>query len=511
MKHLSTQYFDGNQLKEVGTPTENTDAANKAYVDAAIPSAPGTLNTNNSSAQSVNSSEALTGAVNLHKVSKTGNYNDLLNKPSLAAVATSGSYNDLTDKPTIPAAQVQANWNETNTSSKAYIQNKPTTIGLAEVEFTVTSNVWSCDMPIADIINNLENNIRVIAKISDNTTEIFEAVSYYSDNAEMSVYFVFVKSADSYSIKGSSLYDSGTGDWGTDTWSYSYTAIVDTGTLANGLASKQNELISGYNIKTINNQSLLGSGNITIQGGGGGDVNVIEVVKVNGSALTVDSNKAVDITDIPWSIVSSKPTIPDVTGKADKVSGATSDNIAALDANGNLKDAEVSSINVKDAVSKRHSHSNKTYLDKIPSAVGSNGQVLTSDGTAWSWQTPSSGGLTNYDYTHTVSSGVSGTVAVTFPANQRCSVMYGATSDIELVITCNNGADNYVWVKNNGSAAIDITIKSVTYNNTLLAASNIFLPDDGISVDKGYVCEIGVLCNADGAFITARGDLKASS
>ena len=44
----------------------------------------------------------------------------------LATVATSGSYNDLSDKPTIPAAQVQANWNETDTSSKAYIQNKPT-------------------------------------------------------------------------------------------------------------------------------------------------------------------------------------------------------------------------------------------------------------------------------------------------------------------------------------------------------------------------------------------------
>ncbi|MCR4858229.1 MAG: hypothetical protein K5890_08560 [Bacteroidales bacterium] len=39
MKHLSTQYFNGNQLKEVAAPTENTDAANKAYVDAAVSSA----------------------------------------------------------------------------------------------------------------------------------------------------------------------------------------------------------------------------------------------------------------------------------------------------------------------------------------------------------------------------------------------------------------------------------------------------------------------------------------
>ena len=34
--------------------------------------------------------------------------------------------------------------------------------------------------------------------------------------------------------------------------------------------SKQDLLISGTNIKTINHQSLLGSGNITIEGGGGG-------------------------------------------------------------------------------------------------------------------------------------------------------------------------------------------------------------------------------------------------
>lgn len=36
-----------------------------------------------------------------------------------------------------------------------------------------------------------------------------------------------------------------------------------------GLASKQDTLVSGTNIKTINNESILGSGNITIQGGGG--------------------------------------------------------------------------------------------------------------------------------------------------------------------------------------------------------------------------------------------------
>jgi len=48
----------------------------------------------------------------------------ILNKPTLATVATSGSYNDLSNKPTIPAAQVNSDWNAS--SGKAQILNKPT-------------------------------------------------------------------------------------------------------------------------------------------------------------------------------------------------------------------------------------------------------------------------------------------------------------------------------------------------------------------------------------------------
>ena len=47
------------------------------------------------------------------------------NKPTFAAVATSGSYTDLANKPTIPDAQVQSDWAETDSSSKAYVANKP--------------------------------------------------------------------------------------------------------------------------------------------------------------------------------------------------------------------------------------------------------------------------------------------------------------------------------------------------------------------------------------------------
>lgn len=101
----------------------------------------------------------------------------------LATVATTGSYTDLSNTPTIPDAQVQANWGESDTTSKAYIQNKPS-------------------IPVVD-----------------------QALTENSTNAAQS--------------------------------GATYTA----------LQGKQATLISGTTIKTINNESLLGSGNINISGG----------------------------------------------------------------------------------------------------------------------------------------------------------------------------------------------------------------------------------------------------
>ena len=65
-------------------------AAQGAKADSALQSHQSikTLNTNNTTAQTANASEAIAGSgvINLHKVSKTGNYNDLLNKPTIPTV-----------------------------------------------------------------------------------------------------------------------------------------------------------------------------------------------------------------------------------------------------------------------------------------------------------------------------------------------------------------------------------------------------------------------------------------
>lgn len=56
-----------------------------------IPSAPGTLKTNNTTAQTASASESLSGTINLHKVAKTGTYSDLIGTPTIPTVPTNVS------------------------------------------------------------------------------------------------------------------------------------------------------------------------------------------------------------------------------------------------------------------------------------------------------------------------------------------------------------------------------------------------------------------------------------
>ena len=68
-------------------------------------------------------------------------------------------------------------------------------------------------------------------------------------------------SADTYYI----ITDAQAGDL-TQYW----TSAQTNSAITEAVSGKQDTLVSGTNIKTVNNESLLGSGNITIQGGGGG-------------------------------------------------------------------------------------------------------------------------------------------------------------------------------------------------------------------------------------------------
>lgn len=53
-----------------------------------------------------------------------------------------------------------------------------------------------------------------------------------------------------------------------------YTKTETDNAITAATSTKQDTLVSGTNIKTINNQSILGEGNITIEGGGGGSITI---------------------------------------------------------------------------------------------------------------------------------------------------------------------------------------------------------------------------------------------
>lgn len=122
-----------------------------------------------------------------------------------------------------------------------------------------------------------------------------------------------------------------------------YTSAQTDTAISNATSGKQDTLVSGTNIKTINNQSLLGSGNIEIQGGSGGSANIIELTQAEYDALTAYTEGAMyvitDAQEINMDIYATTGALDSyytsaetdtaisnaVSGKTDKVSVTASD------------------------------------------------------------------------------------------------------------------------------------------------------------------------------------------
>lgn len=136
----------------------------------------GTLKTDNTSAQTPSASESFGGAINLHKVSKTGSYNDLL------------------DKPTIPAAQVQPDW--AAPSGMGEILHKPTipTVSNATIALQVNGEGignFTLNQSENAIINlsGLEKRLQIVKNPTlDNDDLVAQFGRYYVlDNLEDTV------------------------------------------------------------------------------------------------------------------------------------------------------------------------------------------------------------------------------------------------------------------------------------------------------------------------------------
>ena len=85
--------------------------------------------------------------------------------------------------------------------------------------------------------------------------------------------------------------------------------VVDLGTVVTDVTGKQDKLVSGTNIKTINGASILGSGDIAISGGGSSDkVEVVGIYPVvNGDEWTyqIPAGKFVELVPVDGTTVPS--------------------------------------------------------------------------------------------------------------------------------------------------------------------------------------------------------------
>lgn len=82
----------------------------------------------------------------LSEVARTGNYNDLNDKPALSKVATSGSYNDLNDKPTYSRVATSGSFND--------LSNKPSIPSVTDT-FSSTSSAGMSGKAVSSELKTL--------------------------------------------------------------------------------------------------------------------------------------------------------------------------------------------------------------------------------------------------------------------------------------------------------------------------------------------------------------------
>ena len=169
--------------------------------------------------------ETILGSGNLVIQSGTSNWDDIQGKPQFAEVATSGNYNDLINKPTIPDVSDLATKQE-----------------IADME---TKSNAAATYATKQEIPSLEGYLTETEASETYATKqaLGNKLDTATYNSEKAGFETKENAAATYQVKG---------DYATK----------------QEIAGKQDTLVSGTNIKTINGNSVLGAGDITIQAGG---------------------------------------------------------------------------------------------------------------------------------------------------------------------------------------------------------------------------------------------------
>ena len=158
----------------------------------------------------------------------------------------------------------------------------------------------------------------------------------------------------------------------------------------------------------------------------------------------------------------------------------------------------------------------KSKISDFPSSMPASdvyrwAKASTKPSYSWSEITGKPTVLSNYDFSYGGEQDVTtSSVTVTFAANTRGTKHIIVGNDLAITFAVNNQAENYLWITNNNSAEIDITVAGIS-NSTLGTIAYVYMPEDGISIPGDRTCEIGIVVTSDfKAFITCRSDLDYS-
>ena len=200
----------------------------------------------------------------------------ILNKPSLATVATSGSYADLSSRPAIPSALSDLYSDATHRivtdAEKSAWNGKQDALGFTAVPNTrhVAGHALSADVTItASDVGAVAANTAITGATKTKITYDSKGLVTSGSNAttsdiDDSADKRYCTDAQKTVIENTS--GTNTGDNATNS---QYSGLS---------SSKQDALVSGTNIKTINSNSLLGSGDLVISGGGGSSVTTTKLI-----------------------------------------------------------------------------------------------------------------------------------------------------------------------------------------------------------------------------------------
>lgn len=160
-------------------------------------------------------------------------------------------------------------------------------------------------------------------------------------------------------------------------------------------SSKQDTLVSGTNIKTINGNSLLGSGDLVISGGGGsGTVTSVglslpSIFDVSGSPVTTSGTLTGTLASQTANKVFASPNGASGTPSFRSLVAA---DIPTLNQNTTGTAANVTGVVAIANGGTGQTTANAAFNALVPSQSGQSGKFLTTDGTNTSWATVSGGG-----------------------------------------------------------------------------------------------------------------------